>query len=126
MAKSLEGSLTKKAHKQETYDLSQQEEMAKCMDPVTGPLYFMSNYYYIQHPTRGRILYRPYEYQKRVIEALNEYISTIVLQPRQSGKCFRGRVEVNIRCTKTGEVRTITASELYEMQKVKHGGTDSN
>ena len=40
MAKSLDGNLVKKAHAQTKYTLDEVEHLEKCMDPVTGPLYF--------------------------------------------------------------------------------------
>ena len=86
MAKSLEGVLVKRAHQLETYTEYQIQEFAKCADPITGPEYFMSNYFYIQHPTKGKMLYAPYEYQKRLITTYHQYRFSISLMPRQTGK----------------------------------------
>ena len=60
--------------------------MARCMDPVTGPEYFMDNYFYIQHPTKGKMLYHPFEYQKKLIHNYHNYRFSISLMPRQTGK----------------------------------------
>jgi hypothetical protein len=57
-----------------------------CADPVTGPEYFMSNFFYIQHPVRGRMLYQPFEYQKKLIHTYHNYRFSISLMPRQTGK----------------------------------------
>jgi hypothetical protein len=86
MSKSLEGVLVKRAHQIETYTEYQIQEFIKCSDPVTGPEYFMSNYFYIQHPTKGRMLYEPFDYQKRLIETYHNYRYSISLMPRQTGK----------------------------------------
>ena len=86
MSKSLEGVLVKRAHQTETFTHNQILEFAKCADPVTGPEYFMSNYFYIQHPTKGRMLYKPFDYQKRLIETYHKYRYSISLMPRQTGK----------------------------------------
>jgi len=58
-------------------------EMAKCIGDIE---YFIRNYVYIQHPTRGAVLFDLYDYQLQVIEDLQEYNKTILCQVRQSGK----------------------------------------
>jgi hypothetical protein len=47
------------------YTDDQIKEFALCADPITGPGYFLDNFFYIQHPTKGRMLYHPFDYQKR-------------------------------------------------------------
>lgn len=86
MAKSLDGVLIKKAHAQQKYTLEQVEHLEKCMDPVTGPLYFAQNFIQIQHPVRGSIPFQPYEYQHRLIEAYTNNKQCIAMLPRQMGK----------------------------------------
>ena len=44
MAQSLQGNLTKKAHTKVKYTEQQIVELNKCINPKTGPLYFMENY----------------------------------------------------------------------------------
>jgi hypothetical protein len=46
----------------------------------------MSNYFFIQHPTRGSIQYHPFEYQERLIDAYHQNRYSISLMPRQTGK----------------------------------------
>lgn len=86
MTKSLEGVIVKKAHQVESFTEQQIHEIAKCADPSTGPQYFMANYLYIQHPTKGSIQYHPFEYQKRLIDTYHNYRFSISLMPRQTGK----------------------------------------
>jgi len=62
------------------------QDFIKCCDPDTGYLYFMDNFFYIQHPTKGSLVYHPYPYQKRLIETYHNYRYSISLMPRQSGK----------------------------------------
>jgi len=62
------------------------QEFLKCCDPVNGYLYFMSNFFMIQHPTKGAMHYRPWDFQKRLIEVYHTYRSSISLMPRQTGK----------------------------------------
>lgn len=86
MAKSLDGNLIKKAHAQQKYTLEQVEHLEKCMDPVTGPMYFAKTFIQIQHPVRGSIPFDMYEYQERLIDAYHENKQCIAMLPRQMGK----------------------------------------
>ena len=61
-------------------------EFAKCADPVAGPQYFMDNYFFIQHPTKGKMLYHPFEYQVKLIDTYHQNRFSISLMPRQTGK----------------------------------------
>jgi len=82
----LEGVLVKAPHKKQVFTEQQLEEFVHCADPDTGPAYFMDNFFYIQHPTRGKMLYHPYEYQKKLIHTYHNYRYSISMMPRQTGK----------------------------------------
>jgi hypothetical protein len=86
MSKSMETVLIKKPNMQESYTEQQIADVVRCADPVTGPQYFLDNYFYIQHPTRGRMLYQPFEYQRRLVDTYHGYRYSISLMPRQTGK----------------------------------------
>ena len=86
MPKQDEISLVKTPHKRQTYTTDQILEFQACADPVTGPMYFLDHFFYIQHPTRGRMLYHPFDYQKRLIETYHNYRFSISMMPRQTGK----------------------------------------
>jgi hypothetical protein len=86
MSKPLDYTLIKKPHTIETFNEQQVREFMACADPVTGPEYFMSNFFYIQHPVQGRMLYKPFEYQKKLIHTYHNYRFSISLMPRQTGK----------------------------------------
>lgn len=62
------------------------QDFIKCCDPDTGYLYFMDNFFMIQHPTKGSMNYHPWDYQKRLIHTYHNYRFSISLMPRQSGK----------------------------------------
>lgn len=83
---SVETVIVKKAYLRQSFTEEQIQELIKCADPVTGPHYFMSNYFYIQHPTRGRMQYQPWDYQSRLIATYHDYRFSISLMPRQTGK----------------------------------------
>lgn len=62
------------------------QEFAACADSDTGPTYFLENFFYIQHPTRGRMRYQPFDYQRRLIDTYHHYRFSIAMMPRQTGK----------------------------------------
>ena len=78
--------LVKRPHQQESFVEKQVIEMARCAHPVTGPEYFMNNHFYIQHPIKGQIQYKPFDYQKRLLGIYHFNRFSISLMPRQSGK----------------------------------------
>lgn len=78
--------LVKAPHQRSVYTQQQIDEFRRCADPETGPMYFMDHFFYIQHPTRGRMLYQPYEYQKKLIENYHRYRFSISMLARQTGK----------------------------------------
>ena len=86
MSKSLDGVLIKKANQQEHYTEEQIQEFLKCADSDTGPLYFLKNYFYIQHPVQGKLLYSPYEFQENLVNTYHNYRFNINMLPRQTGK----------------------------------------
>ena len=86
MSKNLDHVIIKAPYRRMSMTEEQIQEFARCADSVTGPGYFMSNYFFIQHPTRGAIQYHPFEYQDRLIESYHNYRYSISLMPRQTGK----------------------------------------
>jgi len=81
-----EPALVKTPYKKQTFTPEQLDEFMKCADPITGPQYFMDHFFYIQHPTKGKMLYHPFEYQKRLIDTYHNYRFSISMMPRQTGK----------------------------------------
>jgi hypothetical protein len=61
-------------------------EYARCADPVTGYKYFMENYFYIQHPTKGKLLYSPFDFQVKLIDNYHSNRFSVSMMPRQTGK----------------------------------------
>ena len=59
----IDDKLVKKAYSKAHYTKEQIEELRNCMHPETGPMYFLEHFMYIQHPTKGRMLFTPYEFQ---------------------------------------------------------------
>jgi hypothetical protein len=86
MSKILDGVLIKSPHRRESYTEFELQELILCADPINGPLYFMDHYFFIQHPVQGKLLYHPFDYQRRLIETYHKYRFSISLMPRQTGK----------------------------------------
>ena len=58
------------------------QEYIKC---AKDPAYFMKKYCYIQHPTRGRILFNLYPFQGKVLHLFKDHQYLITLKSRQLG-----------------------------------------
>ena len=58
------------------------QEYLKC---AKDPAYFMKKYCYIQHPTRGRILFNLYPFQSKVLHLFRDNQYIITLKSRQLG-----------------------------------------
>ena len=86
MAKSLDGVLTKKAHKQEKFTEEQINDLLQCADPENGYMFFVKNFFHIQHPVRGKVKFEPYDYQDRLLHSYHDFRFNINMMPRQSGK----------------------------------------
>jgi hypothetical protein len=84
--KNLDGNLVKKAHVTQRWTEEDIEHMLKCSDPDTGPKYFLDNFFFIQHPTQGKIQYRPFEYQKRLLDSYHGHRFSVNMLGRQMGK----------------------------------------
>lgn len=85
MVQTFEGHLIKKAHTLTHFTEHELEEFKKCADPVTGPEYFMNNYYWIEGRD-GKMLYTSFAFQDRLLDSYHNYRYSIGLLPRQTGK----------------------------------------
>ena len=81
-----ESTLVKTPYKPTAFTEQQLDEFMKCADPITGPQYFMDHFFYIQHPVKGKMLYHPFDYQKRLIDTYHNFRFSISMMPRQTGK----------------------------------------
>lgn len=78
--------LVRSPHVKSVFTDQQIHEFAACADASTGAIYFMENFFYIQHPVKGRMQYHPFEYQRRLIATYHNYRFSISMMPRQTGK----------------------------------------
>ena len=75
--------LIKKPHIREKFTAEQQRELVKC---AVEPKYFIRNYCYVQHPIKGRMKFKLYPYQERLIDVYHDYRYGIAMLARQTGK----------------------------------------
>ena len=73
----------KKPNLQMTYTQFQLDEMKKCSEDI---FYFIANYVYVVHPTKGHVIFDLYEYQKVIIQNLITYKDNALFISRQMGK----------------------------------------
>lgn len=90
------------------------DEIEKCMK---DPCYFAENYMKVVHVDRGLIPLKLYDYQKRMIKAMDEHRYSIILSCRQSGKCVTGSTKVKVSHPKVNGGRPLMVS-LEEVKKI--------
>jgi len=84
--RSLDGNLVKKANATQRWTEEDIEHMLKCSDIIDGPAYFLDNFFFIQHPTKGKIQYKPFVYQKRLLDSYHGHRFSVNMLGRQMGK----------------------------------------
>ena len=75
--------LVKQAYKKENYTENQITEIVKS---ATDPVYFIQEYMWVQHPTKGRVRFHLYDYQVDLIQCYHENRYSINMLGRQMGK----------------------------------------
>jgi hypothetical protein len=75
--------LVKQPYKKERYTDVQIAEIVKS---ATDPVYFIQEYMWVQHPTKGRVRFQLYDYQVDLINCYHENRYSINMLGRQMGK----------------------------------------
>ena len=76
----------KKAGAKVKYGTSDLDHLRGCMHPSDGPRYFMENFMWIQHPTKGRLKIQLFDYQLGLIDCYHNNRYSIAMIGRQLGK----------------------------------------
>jgi hypothetical protein len=118
-------SLIKKPHTEQKYTDQQIRELALCSDPIAGPNYFLGHFFHIQHPTRGSILYAPYEYQTRLIDTYHAHRFSVSMMPRQTGKCLIAETRINVKNNLTEKEYNIPVGVYNEFIRSQNSGSPS-
>jgi hypothetical protein len=73
----------KRPHTETEFTPANVQELRRC---GRDPVHFIKNYVYLQHPTRGKILFDLYDYQEELVRHLQQERWLIALLSRQMGK----------------------------------------
>lgn len=87
-SKNTDNKLVKTAHTAQKYTEQDIENLLKCMDPDTGPDYFLNNFFFIQHPVKGKIQYQAYPYQTKLLHSYHSHRFSVNMLGRQMGKAL--------------------------------------
>ena len=58
------------------------QQILQCID---DPIYFLRNFCYIVHPTRGKVKFDLYDFQQKTLKDVISHKNTIILKSRQLG-----------------------------------------
>ena len=78
-----DNSLIKTAHKKQRFTEQDLLDITNCLG---NPHYFLDNFFFIQHPTKGKMQYKAFEYQRRLIDSYHDFRFNVNMLPRQTGK----------------------------------------
>jgi hypothetical protein len=117
-----DGVLIKRPHTIQRWTENDIQDLLKCQDLDTGPDYFLENFFYIQHPLRGKLRYHAYDYQQKLLENYHKNRFSANLLGRQLGKCFEKSINICIMNKYTGKIYDIPVGKLYEYEKAKRDG----
>lgn len=84
--------IIKRAYSDSSYTVDTLKELDRCR---TDPVYFIENYMFAQHPKKGLVRFKMYEFQKDMVRMMKENRFTISMVSRQSGKCLSWRTPIN-------------------------------
>jgi hypothetical protein len=81
--KNKDNSLVKAPHQSIALTKEQEVEFIKC---ALDPIYFIENYVWIQHPTKGKVPFTLFDYQHDMIQIYHGYKDVVSMCSRQLGK----------------------------------------
>ena len=109
--------LVKRAYTRVAYTKEQIDELRACLNPDTGPEYFITNFMYIQHPMLGRQKLKLYDFQLDLVHTYHKYRRSVNMVSRQMGKCVSADSKIKIRNKTSGEIKELTFSEYESLLK---------
>jgi len=122
-------SLIKRANEQIDFTADQILELRKCS---RDPVYFIEKYVKVQHPKKGAIPLKLYDYQKKCIKAFQENRWNILLASRQTGKTtiiamfllwfasFQFDKQVLVASNKNGNAMEVMARIKFAYEEMPH------
>ena len=80
---SVDTNLIKSPYKKEKFNQQQIEDLVRC---TQDPQYFIENFVWIQHPVKGRMKFKLFDFQRGLLDAYHNHRYSIALISRQMGK----------------------------------------
>ena len=109
--------LTKRAYQNTEFTNEQLLEFSKCVDPY----YFLNNYFTIQHPTKGSMIYKAYSYQDELVNSYHNYRYSISMLGRQMGKSTTAAGYLLWYCMFNTDQTVLIAAHKYSgAQEIMH------
>lgn len=102
--------LVKVPHKNDLFDAIQLAEFALCLQ---DPKYFIKNFCYLQHPTKGRMKFNLYPYQEDLIDVYHGYRYNISMLPRQMGKSMAAAAYILWYAMFNADSTVLIAAHVY-------------
>jgi len=91
------------------------EMIEKYANSAKSVIYFAENFYYIIHPTKGKMKIKLFDYQKQMLENFQNHQHNVLCCGRQLGKCLNNQQLVEILNTETGEIEKIEIGNLFNL-----------
>ena len=98
------------------YTPEQIKEYMRCAEDI---VYFGEKYFTIVTLDNGKQPIKLWDFQKKILKVFTDppepdKLNTLILLPRQFGKCVFSQSDITIRNKKTGEVSTIAIGDFYD------------
>ena len=103
------------ARQEHSYTPKELDEMLKCSTDIK---YFAEEFCFII-TLDGKQKIKLYDYQKDLLDVMlngepeNDKYNTIVLSPRQSGKCVTGDSKITVRNKITNEIKEVNIEDFF-------------
>lgn len=85
-------------------------ELSKC----SADIYEFIKHVKIVHPDKGKITYEPYDYQRELLELIDNNRYIIGMWCRQCGKCEKHNTKIKIRNKHTGKEEEIQIGDFFK------------
>ena len=99
-------------------DYTDEKNFLDLMACIEDPLFFMQNFMKIQHALKGSLLFEPYEYQTKIINAFANHRNVIAMTGRQMGKSFFLDTKISINGTKIDRFSPYSSYISYESRRI--------
>lgn len=93
----------------------QLREYIRCMNDVN---YFAERYIKIIDVDKGLIDFKPYKYQQKMMKTFSKQRFSVVMAPRQSGKCLLLNTKIRLK-DRNGKIFEVSGEHFYAWLRFK-------